>query len=325
MSGRERNRGLFAPEWMDLWFTVAFCTLTVITVFTPVIRETPLRTVVGLVFMLFVPGYALVAALFPDQGEQPDTGGATLSGVDRAVVAFGTSILLVPLVGLALNYTPWGIRLVPVIVALVGLTFLLCGAAVIRRQALPPSQRFQVPTARVSELSTNPLQSRGWTNPWLNLLLVVSLLVAISSVVFVVAVPTQEEPYTQFYLMTENESGDLVADDYPTNFTEGSAKPLVVGVENYERQAVNYTVVVELQRVNTSGGEMHVVEVQRIDRFRMQLASNETRHSQRMVRPEMTGDNLRLQFLLYRGEPPSNPSQETAYRDVHLWISVAER
>jgi len=30
-------------------------------------------------------------------------------------------------------------------------------------------------------------------------------------------------------------------------------------------------------------------------------------------------------YLVYRGTPPADPSVDTAYREVHLWISVPSR
>jgi len=59
---------------------------------------------------------------------------------------------------------------------------------------------------------------------------------------------------TEFYLLTENESGDLVAAGYPTNMTRGESGSLVVGIGNQGHESVEYTVVVELQRVEIVNG-----------------------------------------------------------------------
>ncbi|MHB8987039.1 MAG: DUF1616 domain-containing protein [Eubacteriales bacterium] len=39
-------------------------------------------------------------------------------GIERVALSFGLSIAVVPLVGLILNYTPWGIRLAPILASL---------------------------------------------------------------------------------------------------------------------------------------------------------------------------------------------------------------
>ena len=62
-----------------------------------------LRIILGLPFILFLPGYTLTAALFPRRTD--------LGSIERVALSFGLSIAVVPLIGLILNYTPWGIRL----------------------------------------------------------------------------------------------------------------------------------------------------------------------------------------------------------------------
>ena len=37
----------------------------------------------------------------------------------------------------------------------------------------------------------------------------------------------------------------------------------------------------------------------------------------------MAGENLRLTFLLYRGQAPQDTTVENAYRELHLWVNVS--
>jgi uncharacterized membrane protein len=105
----------------------------------------------------------------------------------------------------------------------------------------------------------------------------------------------------------------------------------VVGIGNQEHEQVEYTVVVQLQRVEivnesgatTNGTTVRVLEERGLQRFQAELAHNETWHNQHTVTPTMTGEGLRLQYLLYRGDPPAEPSAETAYRELHLWVNVS--
>jgi len=84
------------------------------------------RIILGLLLVLFLPAYSLTAALFPGKGG--------LDGIEQVAVSFGLSIVVVPLLGLALNYTLFRIRLVPVLVM----------AAGVRRQGLPEGELFVV-------------------------------------------------------------------------------------------------------------------------------------------------------------------------------------
>jgi uncharacterized membrane protein len=336
----------------DLTGVVLVVFLTNLFVLAPVLRETPLRVIFGLPFVLFVPGYAFVTALFPEAGATPagesapaeaaptaepgesttdpsetTESTATRSGIDgleRVALSFGVSIAVVPLLGLVLNFTPWGIRLVPIVVVLSGFTLASTAVATRRRWALPPEERFRVPyRAWLAAGRTELLEPESRTDAALNVLLVVSVLLAVGSVGYAVAVPKTGESFTEFYLLTENESGDLVADDYPTNLVRGEDASLVVGVSNHEHEPTAYTVVAELQRVQVANNSTRVLDEQELRRFRTRLAHNETWHHSHTVTPTMTGERLRLQYLLYRGEPPTDPSARTAYRELHLWVNVS--
>ena len=87
-----------------------------------------LRWILGSLFVLFIPGYVAVAALFPE--------GRELDGIERFALSVGLSLALVPLVGLLLNYTPWGIRLDPIVISLTILTAALALVAFSRQFAM---------------------------------------------------------------------------------------------------------------------------------------------------------------------------------------------
>jgi len=71
------------------------------------------RVILGLPFILFIPGYILIFALFPIKKTEKG-----IDIIERIALSFGLSIAVVPLIGLALNYTPWGIRLEPILLSI---------------------------------------------------------------------------------------------------------------------------------------------------------------------------------------------------------------
>jgi len=315
----------------DLAGVLGVVLLTNLAVLLPVVSDTPVRIVAGLVFVLFIPGYAFIAALFPEAGSGPTTDDETVSnpdadgidGIERTALSFGLSIALVPLVGLVLNFTPWGIRLLPILVSLSGLTLVLTAVAAVRRWALPADKRFRVPYRAWLRAGHEELFSpASRTDAALNVLLVLSILLAAGSVGYAITVPKDGERFSEFYLLTENEDGELVADNYPTEFQQGEGRSLIVGIGNQEHERTEYTVVAELQRVERVGNETRVRERSELRRFQPTLGHNETWHRQHEVTPEMTGEGLRLQYLLYRGAPPESINQSAAYREVHLWVNV---
>jgi uncharacterized membrane protein len=76
-----------------------------------------LRTALGFVFIVFLPGFALTKALFPD-AMPIKTSSEGLEVLERVALGFGLSLILSPMAGLILNYTFWGVSLVPVTVVL---------------------------------------------------------------------------------------------------------------------------------------------------------------------------------------------------------------
>jgi len=82
------------------------------------------RWALGLLFVLFLPGYVALEALYPTM---------ELNGLDRCALSVGVSLVLDMLSGLALNYTPWGLRLAPILLLLGALTIVLATLAVVRQ------------------------------------------------------------------------------------------------------------------------------------------------------------------------------------------------
>lgn len=325
---------------IDLLVVLVLVGLTDVLVLAPVTSDSWLRTIFSLLIALFLPGYAFVAALFPERGRtaaEPGRSGErttlgralpesdhSISGVERVLLSIGTNVVIVPLVGLLLNYTPWNIRLVPLVLSMSAFTLLAAVVAARRRRALPENERFRVPYERwLAHVRSATFCPETRADAVLNAALIVSLLVLAGSFAYTASVPKPDEQFTEFYLLTENDSGELVAGNYPSAFTPGEAKPLVVGISNREGQPTNYTVVTELQRVETRNNTTKVVEQRQLDRFRIRIGASETRLRQHTVAPVMTGSRLRLTYLLYRGAPPPNPTAENAYREIHLWISVS--
>jgi len=311
----------------DLAAIVALVGLTNLTVFAPVLSETPLRIGFGLAFPLFAPGYVAVAALFPERGEPPGEGdGGGIDGIERLALSFGLSIAIVPLIGLVLNFTPWGIRLGPIMLSVSGITLALTAVAAVRRWNLPEAERFRVPyRSWLAAARTELFEPDSGKDAALNVLLVLSILLAVTSVGYALFVPKEGEAFTELYLLSESDDGELVADDYPTNFTVGEPKPLVVGIGNHEHRSMDYTVVVELQRVNIVDNETQVLESQELDRVQASVGDGETFQQPVEVAPTVSGERLRLAFLLYESSPPAEPTFETAYRKTHLWVSVTDR
>lgn len=117
---------IFSSKATWYWSIITLAMVTTITVFTIPEEAYPIvyiRYVLGSIFVLWLPGYSFIKALFPTK---------ELDSVERISLSIGMSLALVPIVGLLLNFTPWGIRTTPVILSLLALTTTFATAAVIR-------------------------------------------------------------------------------------------------------------------------------------------------------------------------------------------------
>ena len=221
----------------DLFIVMGLMLLTDIFVLTPGINETMLRNIIGLPFVLFLPGYALIAALFPAKSD--------LDGIERTALSFGLSIAVVPLIGLGLNYTPWGIRPFPILISLSTFIFIMCGLAYLRRAKLPETETFNI-SFRATALSLKAEimeNSESKLDRALTVFLILSILLSVATLAFVVVSPKEGEHFTEFYLLGPQGK----ADNYTTDYTLGQSGTLIVGIVNHEYRPINYTMEVKLE------------------------------------------------------------------------------
>ncbi|SEP21001.1 Uncharacterized membrane protein [Halorientalis persicus] len=249
---------------------------------------------------------------------------AGLGGFERIVLSFGSSVAVAAGTGLLLAVSPITVGRTSIVVFISVMTALFAVIAARRRGALDPTDRFRVPyrgwLAGVSE-AMNP-ETR--VDAGLSVLLVAAVLLAGGATTIALTNPHQGDAFTEFYVLSENETGTLIADNYPQEFVAGNSRTLVLGIGNQEQEPVTYTVVSELNRVQIENNSTRVLETERLGRFSTGLAHNETWQRPHQITPSMTGDRLRLTYLLYKGNPPSTPTTTNAYRTLRLWVNVSE-
>jgi uncharacterized membrane protein len=102
-------------ELLDVLAVIGLVIVAVIFIAVFPFNETPLRPLFGFVLIFFAPGYALTSSLFP---------GDELNGTERMALSIGLSICTVIFIGLVLNYTPWGIRLMPILFCISAFTLI---------------------------------------------------------------------------------------------------------------------------------------------------------------------------------------------------------
>jgi len=271
--------------------------------------------------VLFIPGYALIAALFPGKHD--------LDGIERLALSFGLSIAVVPLIGLALNFTPFGIRLDPILASLVLFTTAMALVTQYRRSMLPPDQRFSVPFAAIARSVRSEVLPEGASRAdrILSIALACAIVLAVAATIYVIVVPKEGEHFTEFYILGPGGK----AADYPSQFRTGEEQEVIVGIGNHEYRAVPYTVEVFLANVsfdpatNTSS----IGAIERIDRWTAEVPDNTT--VERRFRFTIDEPRFnRVEFLLWNETVAADGISgsdriNASYRDLHLWVEVERR
>jgi uncharacterized membrane protein len=261
--------------------------LVVVVIFTP---SVVLRIVLGLPFVLFFPGYVLLATLFPKR--------EGLGGIERVALSFGMSIALVPLVGFILNYTRWGITLESALYSIASFIFVVSIIAWVRRKRLPEGERFNIEFQ---------MRLPGWGGgAWdkvLSVVLVVAILGALGMLGYVIAKPGVGERFTELYILGVGGK----AEDYPQELTIGEEGEVIVGIINREHERVSYHVEVTID--NVKNNEVGPIK----------LEHDETWEGIVAFTPGKPGEDQKVEFLLYK-----NGGSEPSAESLHLWIDVVE-
>jgi uncharacterized membrane protein len=248
----------------------------------------PIRSLLVLPFVFIFPGYCLTAMLAPAKGD--------LKIFVRIVISLGLSIFVTPLIGFLLNYTPWGMSTVSLLLSHAALIFFLSAVAWQRRKKLPLDRRliidFEIPVARWWRVNN--------LDRALNAILLISLIVGISSLAYVTMNPIIGEKYTEFYIL--GSAGK--AADYPKEIIVGSEAKVTVGIINREGTDVNYHVTIRIgsQEVDSS--------------WSVTLHDGEKIEHEMSFTPQAVGENQKVEFLLYTN------NNSIPYRNVYYWITV---
>lgn len=252
-----------------------------------------LRYVIGIPFLLFFPGYMLVAVVFPTR-DRP-------SGTTRVALSVGFSVVLMVFSGLLLGVTIWGISLTSATVWLVILTLFLSAVAWYRRGKLGPEARFAVGfRARLTSVAdTVRNSSHGYRI--LAFVLIGVLLGGIGAAGYIMARPVAGQPFTEFYLLGEKGQ----ATGYPREIQPGDTGRVIVGIVNHENTTAEYYFQVTVD-------EEVIYESSLI-----RLETDEKWENEVEFTLYRTGDKQKVEFRLYRD---GGESCETRY----LWIDVQE-
>jgi len=288
----------------DLFAVAAMCILALSVIAGT--GEGPLRFALALLFVLFLPGYAITATVFPRGGE--------MDWIERIGLSVGISLAVVPLLGLVLSVTPPGVRIEPIVAALLLVTLGMIVVAYEQRMGLLQEDRLSlsidIDVPRWREL---PIVDRA-----LALGVAAALVLGAGGLAYAITTSPPGLAYTELYLLDSNHG----ITSYPSRLNVSQPAFVFLGIANHERREMNYTVEVRLVSVhyvyNSSTKRNDTVEDSYITRdlFPVNLTDGglwEGRYDFSIPTP---GDYV-LRFLLSIPPPQAQPYR-LVQRPIHV-------
>lgn len=249
-----------------------------------------LRIILGLPFALFLPGYLLLAVLFPEKDE--------LDGLARIALSIGLSIIIVPLIGLLLNYLSLGVRLLTMILSLIFFDIFLFFLSWYRRTNLPEEKRFSL-TYKIDLIKWSD-KTKETKMIQMALLITGSLLIVTS--VFMLSFPKTGKSFTEFYITGLED----VTAGYPEQLQIGENATVKAVIINNEQQKTKYRMEIWVD------GDM-IQTISPID-----IENQEKRELTVLFKAEELKDLAKVEFLLYRDGQDIEP-----YRQLRLWVTIS--
>ena len=280
------------------------------------IPSTLARVILGLPFLLFFPGYTLVATLFVKKDG--------MDNIERLALSGGMSIAIVALIGFGLNYTSWGIRLEPVLYSISAFILITSIIALIRRARIKTKNTF------ITEFTLSlPKWQDSTFNKALSIILVTAIFSALGVLIVNIAVPKIAEQFTEFYIL----GVDGKAEDYPTEYdikngqvvqvvySDGTTDSIsgwgtvTLGIVNHEQQTVAYSVkmTIDDEPINIDFGgtitsTLGPIELQQGEKWEKEIG----------IVPQQMGENQKVKLLLFIG------TESTPKYSLQLLINVKQ-
>ncbi|MCC7372894.1 MAG: DUF1616 domain-containing protein [Chloroflexi bacterium] len=183
------------------------------------------RLVLGLIVVLYLPGYCLLAVLAPRR--------QSLDQAERIGISIGVSVAIIPLLALLLDASPGGLRPWPVVMAeTVWIVSCVLLALWQRSQQPPPSMRpaiSQIPTRRWLGQLSGPERI---VFP----LVLIALVLAGGAALVTMLTPTADDLMTEMYVLGR---GGL-AEQLPRKVEVGEPVNVTLGIVNHELFSQRY-------------------------------------------------------------------------------------
>jgi uncharacterized membrane protein len=247
-----------------------------------------LRTVAGIPFALFIPGYLLASALFPSS--------EGLDGVERIALGFGLSFATIGVAALGIEWSPFSVGATSLTVVLLGSSVTFGLVALVRRSGLASDERYAPGLPAVAVPAARQWDRMTWLAA--GLALAALLLIAIGGG-WIVSSRLRDETTTEFALFNAQGRPEF----YPRTVGAGRAAIVVLEVTNREGREARYRITVSADGREIAAVDPFVVADRATRRQRVDLAGL------------VEGETVAVDFNLYCEGNGGDP-----YRQLRLFV-----
>ncbi len=135
----------------------------------------------------------------------------------------------------------------------------------------------------------------------LTLILLIILIGAVVTTVYIIVFPQQNGKYTEFYIL----GPDGKAGNYPDNLSVGESGKVIIGIVNHEAADANYQLVVKFNNLTLKNETVS-------------LKDKEKKEIPFTFVTSTSGKNQEMEFLLYK-----LPNDIDVYRSLRLNVDVS--
>lgn len=254
------------------------------------------RFPLGLLYVLYFPGYCLTGVLFPYQND--------LDNIERAGLSLGLSIAWVSVLALILNWLPSGLTYWPIVAAELGSMSLFAAAAIIRRAHLPAKDLYR-PS---SIIPRQYWQGRGAPEGQLLIGALLALVFIGSAFGWAVYQVNATGDVTAFYMLGMTDQ----ANHFPRTAVVGEPVTLTVGIKNESAASHVYRIEIWLDNIWSD----EVMQLQQENDIT--LSADET--WQKSLEWSMPQPGRDQQIVIYLFSEA--PETVEPLRELRLWLDV---
>lgn len=275
---------------MDLLIIIAISIIMV-----PVVALTSgiIRAILGVIFVLVIPGYVLISALFPRR--------QSLGNIERFVLSVGASMAIITFVGVILNFTPLGIKLLPAEVIMVCFIVFTAGIAWLRRRRLPFENRFS--PSSITDPIKKVLVTENRNSKQKNIIYASIVFVVLGSLaaMYTMSSLSSGPPDNEFYLL----SAQGTTDNYTRTLHLGEPVAIDAVIVNHQSNSLDYAIKVEVNGQEVATDDQILINPKQ--KWQKQLS----------FVPQTIGANQKVEYMLYSTDNASIPIDQ-----LYIWIDV---